>query len=804
MADATESLRRRNWTRGVQVLCVSALALWTLGLSSCGDDPAAPIPGSNGTGGSGGGQDAAVDDDTCYYSEVRECHVQLDTNNGILTCLDGVQVCGKEGWGPCEGTVTARPLYSRSGESESVLDGKNLPWVPPPQGARPMSLSSAANCLNNACDPSCQVFDEDPTSPVTPPGTPIVVSYSQGDLDNPSTNVAGFVNKGLKDPAHPPNGPCTGTASCQYDYYCDTATGYCKPWADGATWSDCNKPDLTAAPACPGRVPLCNRGKQTAPAGVKIAVFNGNSVQMQADLGKCEAGTITGGTKAGECVSLEPVEPGSCIDVLCPAGLLSGTQAIMVNPPQPHGSTSPIDECYCENNWTYYNNNATCVPVSCVATAETAAMKPVNMYIIMDNSGSMGASNIWIPAKNGFRAFFQSPDAAGLNVALRFFGNGCGTSGSPNCSIGACATPLVPLGQLTAATGAADPHETLLVNTVNATNTGTNGTPIYESVGGLAQWGVANATANPSAQTVVVFLTDGDQTGCMTNLLNDTQYWSQTRDFASNARASRGVLTFVIGLYGSNQTKLNALAAAGGTGTAYYISTTNQAALEAQLLTALNAIRASTMSCTFNLPNPSTLDPNDVTLNYTDSGGNSKTTYQKLNAAACTGANIEWYLNDNATPTQATLCPTFCSTAQADVGAKIQVLAGCPKIYSPMKFSNVYEGACPPGTMIQWQYMSYDTTVPAGASVVFEGRTAATAAELGPPDTLLATATSTNQLCPMSGPAPCPVNIYQKLGTPTAFARFLEVITTLNPTSDGLAAPKVNSWEITYSCPSTE
>ena len=69
----------------------------------------------------------------------------------------------------------------------------------------------------------------------------------------------------------------------------------------------------------------------------------------------------------------------------------------------------------------------------------------------------------------------------------------------------------------------------------------------------------------------------------------------------------------------------------------------------------------------------------------------------------------------------------------------------------------------------------------------------------------IATARSTptdTQKCPMTGPSPCPVNLFTSLSSPTL--EVLEVAITLNPSADKAYTPTVKSWQISYSCPPSE
>ena len=57
----------------------------------------------------------------------------------------------------------------------------------------------------------------------------------------------------------------------------------------------------------------------------------------------------------------------------------------------------------------------------------------------------------------------------------------------------------------------------------------------------------------------------------------------------------------------------------------------------------------------------------------------------------------------------------------------------------------------------------------------------------------------------MGGPAPCPIDLYAKLGGPPgATSEYMQLDITLNPNSNATQGPTVNGWDITYSCPFAE
>lgn len=568
-------------------------------------------------------------------------------------------------------------------------------------------------------------------------------------------------------------------------------SGECKPWLPTQTDSECAGADLTAGVPCDGSIPICNRGTVTAPAGIKIVHFPGNSQQYP------KVSPSTSHPQKQTCFTAEAIPPGTCIDVTtCPG--LSGNREIMVNPVD----GSQVAECTHLNNWTLYSGDGSCTAPTCSAVTSEATFKKVNMFVAIDKSGSM-ATNGWTSAMNALKSFIQDPESEGLGVALRFWpDNSPSTCGSPTCSVNNCSQPLVALNTLTAASGAADPHEQALVSAINSKSPG-GGTPMYAALAGATQWGKNYAAANPDEQAVVVLVTDGQPTECGTNVNSIAQ-------LAADAYTQAGVLTYVVGIQldANTVSTVNQIAAAGGTGQAFLVPKNNVPnGVNAELLAALSAIKGEAVECEFALPNEGQFDPSNVTMIYTPSNGTPEGLNQVSGPQACGSGG--WYYDVPANPTKATLCPSTCAEVQSDSGAKVAIEIGCPGAYSQQQFTEVYEGACPPGSQTQWGYFSYKSYTPGDSNVAFRMRTADTAAGLASAAyTAVATAQSSptnTQVCNVSTGPPCPIDMFLALGgLPKARHRFVELELDLSPTSNGAAAPIVYDWKLTFSCPDSE
>lgn len=342
---------------------------------------------------------------------------------------------------------------------------------------------------------------------------------------------------------------------------------------------------------------------------------------------------------------------------------------------------------------------------ACGTGMASASLKPVSMFIVFDRSYSMlecgsGMTDAgmgggcetgptrWDLATAALNQFFQDPGAADLGVALRFYPHGSPVEGctsdlqgnpaleggtTAGCDIGACAMPLVDMGVLTADNAPADVHEGALVNAVmtSAPLMAGEGTPTYIALAGAAQWATAYQAAHTDQRTVIVLVTDGEPNGCNT----ETDAIAQ---LAADAFTAAEIRTYAIGLAGIGENFMNAIAQAGGTEQAYFVS--DGATATADLLAALNAIRGMALACDFPVPSSTSsgmaIDPGLINVNFSTTVGGEVELGLVASAADC-GTQQAWYYDDPAMPTRIMLCPAACTSVTGDANASIAILAGC-------------------------------------------------------------------------------------------------------------------------------
>ena len=340
-----------------------------------------------------------------------------------------------------------------------------------------------------------------------------------------------------------------------------------------------------------------------------------------------------------------------------------------------------------------------CVAGACACAAETtkANFAPLDLYIMLDQSGSMsetvgGGGTRWQATTTALKAFISDPANAALGVGIQYFPlqgaaacnpfcttNAdcgafgpcffgicflCSAGGSDSCDPADYATPEVGIGQL------APPQVTALTNSINAHGP-TNNTPTGPALQGAINHSKQWAMTHPGHNVVVVLATDGEPTGCTPSDIPGIANVA-----AQGVNGSPSIKTFVIGV-GPLLSNLNAIAAGGGTGQAFLVSDAN---VVQQFQAALESIQQSVLGCEYAIPQPmaGTLDYNKVNVQYTPgNGGAPQVILNVPDAAGCDPASGGWYYDSNASPTKIVLCPQTCGPIKADATGKLDILLGC-------------------------------------------------------------------------------------------------------------------------------
>jgi len=591
------------------------------------------------------------------------------------------------------------------------------------------------------------------------------------------------------------------------------AKGDCVPWLPTQKDAKCGGAwDLTVGVGCTDgavqKVPVCNRGQNPSPAGLVLAVFPAAAPLYIPSIAPPIA-------SATAILPLPAIAAGACSDVALPAGTVEGAQLVANPTTDPsYGMFGGSSECHNGNNWGVWSNaTGQCAAPSCAGASAFSKLKKIKLFLSVDVSASMGRkvtdpSSFGLPSRwtylsSALTSFMTTaPDDTG--VWIRFWPNNdaaagpCPSPGPPLFSGGCGPVPYCKNGNadvndLTAA------NETSVVNAIAAVPL-TGNTPMYPALDAATQKAIDFQTANPDWNAVVILVTDGNPTQCVTSA-------SKIAALAGNAFNGYGVRTYAIGLTTDvNQSTIDLIANTGG-GKGFYVDTNNNAQFQSDLAAALNSIKQDFVSCTLPLPNQDIFDPTQAVIMYTPGVGMPLALSEVADAAACAGDG--WYYDNPADPTTITLCPTTCSNVKLDTNGKLELSIACIKQYLPSTYSQVYQASCPSGTTVQWGFLAYDTTTPGDSHIDFRAQASAdnvtfSALQASPISRASATAPDV-QVCPMGGPAPCPVDLYNALsGLPNAQQQYLKLVADIVPTTDKLQTPVINNWQVTYSCPDTE
>lgn len=229
-------------------------------------------------------------------------------------------------------------------------------------------------------------------------------------------------------------------------------------------------------------------------------------------------------------------------------------------------------------------------------------MDSLALYVLVDQSGSMascldpalepdaceapGSPPTRLSAVRGaLTQFVQEQASAGMSVGLGYFGHQ--PIGETSCSPSDYATPAVPFGRL-------PEHATALLTSLDAM-VPMGETPTGPGLRGTCSYTKLEQQANPSRRVVALLVTDGEPlarvscstSGCCPTLEDATaaatECWS----------GSPGIPTYVVAI-GPDLSPLTAIAQAGGTESAHLVEGVD---VEAQLLSALRAVRTTASAC---------------------------------------------------------------------------------------------------------------------------------------------------------------------------------------------------------------
>lgn len=322
---------------------------------------------------------------------------------------------------------------------------------------------------------------------------------------------------------------------------------------------------------------------------------------------------------------------------------------------------------------------------ACVAEPRAGEQIPLDLFFMVDKSGSMGCPvgaagatctngpsppppvTRWTSIRDALNSFATDPASSGLGAGIAFFPQMNGTA--LLCTPQDYATPAAPISAL--------PGSSAALSAVLAAQTPNGSTPTVPALSGAMSYVTSYAQTHRGRTIAVVFATDGEPTQCTGN--NNT-IAGAVRVAAGAASATPPIKTYVLGV-GPSLGNLNQIAQAGGSGQAYLVESGGSQ----ELLAALNAIRKSALSCDYSIPilPGKPLDFSAVNIRVKVGASGAEQLISKVDGPSACGAAGGWYYDNNLTPTRITLCPATCSPMLATAGSRLTVLIGCRSVIIP-------------------------------------------------------------------------------------------------------------------------
>lgn len=297
-------------------------------------------------------------------------------------------------------------------------------------------------------------------------------------------------------------------------------------------------------------------------------------------------------------------------------------------------------------------DGAACTPTTMAATAA-----PVDLLVLLDQSGSMAdpvaGGTKWQAVSAALADFAQTSTQPGLRVGLAYFAV-AGASGD-SCAVADYATPEVELGPVTAAAGA--------ITASLALHAPSTGAPTAPALAGALAHAGAWAVEHPAAAATVALVTDGAPTDC------DTATSGLVAIAAAAAAATPAVVTSAIGV-GPGLGFLDAVADAGG-GAAAQVPLAGDVAGGVRAGLELAVARAG--QCRYAVPVGADLAQLNLVLAV---GAAAPATVPRVADAAACASGDGWYVEDAG---RARLCATSCA-AVTTMTARVEVAVGCPTV----------------------------------------------------------------------------------------------------------------------------
>jgi hypothetical protein len=274
----------------------------------------------------------------------------------------------------------------------------------------------------------------------------------------------------------------------------------------------------------------------------------------------------------------------------------------------------------------------------CADVGRTVTLSPLDLFILLDVSGSMDYDYKWVAVKSAMKSFAGSKQFDGLGVGVQYFPL------RAQCRTDVYQAPAVPIATLP---GNKDSIYFSLDQ--QRMSGGTPTVPALTGVLAYTQSYLTQFSADAGRKAAIVLATDGvpddscvgdEDGGVLVNSIANVELIAR-----GGASSSPSVQTFVIGV-GKELGVLDGIAAAGGTKKAVLVDVSANA--DVQFLTALTQIRKEALGCDFATPPDDPQHPIDrtkVRVGFVPDDNSPDIAVPQVTEQAACGANQGWYYN---------------------------------------------------------------------------------------------------------------------------------------------------------------
>ena len=312
--------------------------------------------------------------------------------------------------------------------------------------------------------------------------------------------------------------------------------------------------------------------------------------------------------------------------------------------------------------------------MSCIKGTYTAKARPLDMFILLDQSGSMQEDeDRWTPVTKAIKSFVNSAEAANTGVALQYFP--LGDNDTFKCQSQSYETPDVPMallpGNAAAIVRSIDAHYFSHDQCCDTPEHA--GTPTRPAMEGAVAYMRGFMQMNPEHVGVILLATDGEPS----SVCSDNKASRVAEVVKSAAQGTPPLRTYVIGI--GDDEYLDVMAAPGGTGHGPFLVDGSGQRTESELSRALSEIRNEALPCDYAVGKVE--DSARLNVETVETGGAARTLVKVPEADACSRADQKgWYYDDPKAPTRIQLCPDTCTKLSAAKATTVRIVEGCETV----------------------------------------------------------------------------------------------------------------------------